>query len=469
MGPISTLRAKIALHDVAEVIIADPSLSTRVRRDIAEGCARSGVELRTVPSLTELVRGDGKLRYLRKLHVTELLRREPMAIDESQICAFLRGRRVMVTGAGGSIGSELCRQVLKLGAGSLLLVERAENALHDISLELRECHPEIPTTAALADVKHVPKMIELFQRFRPQIIFHAAAYKHVPILESHPREAVLNNVVATRRLAQVAKRFGVETFVFISTDKAVKPKNVMGATKKICEMYIAALNRTHEQNGEATTTCRTRFLMVRFGNVLGSAGSVIPRFLHQIENGDPVTITDPEMSRFFMTVPEAVGLVLQSAALKNSGDAFILDMGDPVKIGDLADDLVVSLGLSPSEVPRKYVGLRPGEKDHEVLWDGEEEDVFVAEHQRIFAIRQRPRSLAEMERLVNHLEALALRGEAARLLERIHQAVPSFTPDYSQPVAGPPEAGDQHRPLVVENGEAKVAGNVRATRVSELP
>jgi FlaA1/EpsC-like NDP-sugar epimerase len=263
--------------------------------------------------------------------------------------------------------------VLRLGAHTLVLVERAENVLYDIALELRELDRDGVVRTALADVRHVPRMSEIFERFRPQVAFHAAAYKHVPMLEDHPAEGVLNNVVGTRRLAGVARAFGAETFVFVSTDKAVAPKNLMGATKKIAEMYLTALEGAGADGGQRTT--RMQSVIVRFGNVLGSAGSVLPLFLRQVETGGPITITDPEASRFFMTIPEAVALLLQSATMVGRGDIFVLDMGEPRRITELAEDVVAALGLCKADVDRRYVGLRPGEKMHESLWEGGEHAV----------------------------------------------------------------------------------------------
>jgi FlaA1/EpsC-like NDP-sugar epimerase/lipopolysaccharide/colanic/teichoic acid biosynthesis glycosyltransferase/ActR/RegA family two-component response regulator len=450
LGPIERLADLAGAYRIQEAIIAIPSAKGSDMRRISRTCAMVGVSFKTFPSLGQLMRGDGKLRYLREVNCDDLLRRERMSINELRIIEFLQGKRVMVTGAGGSIGAELCRQVLRLGAESLIMVERAENALYDISLEIKERYPKAELSVALADVKHVPRMSEIFRQFRPHIVFHAAAYKHVPILEDHPGEAVLNNVIGTKRLSEVAMQFGAETFVLISTDKAVEPNNLMGATKRICEMYITALSNAVSQS--ALQAPRTRFLVVRFGNVLGSNGSVVPLFQKQIENGGPITITDPEVSRFFMTVSEAVGLVLQSASMAGKGEIFVFDMGEPVKITELADDLALSLGLSPLEVDRRFVGLRPGDKMREMLWeDGEE--VLASEDERIFAIRSQARPLAEVEALVNELESLALRGNVRELLRRIQDAVPSYRPAYKEPQFTVSEHGEKYRILVIDDDE----------------
>jgi FlaA1/EpsC-like NDP-sugar epimerase len=419
LGRTEDLPALARRHRIEQAIIAIPRLALPDLRRIAAHCAEAGLSFRSLPSASQLVCGEGKLRYLREVRLEELLPREGRRLDEARVREFLAGKCVMVTGAGGSIGSELCRQVLRLGARSLVLVERAENALYDISLELRERHPGLPTVAALADVKHVRGMHALLERHRPDVIFHAAAYKHVPMLEDHPIEAVLNNIVGTRRLTDAAGAFGVGTFVFVSTDKAASPRNLMGATKRVGELYVTAAAAGHGS---------MRAVVVRFGNVLGSAGSVVPLFQRQLENGQPLTITDPEVSRFFMTIPEAVGLVLQSTTLAGHAGTFILDMGQPRRIRELADDVVTALGLAPAEVGRRYVGLRPGEKLHERLWD-DGEQVVPSGHERILAVQGASRPLAEVAGLVARLEDLALRGDAAALLREVQAVVPSYRPE----------------------------------------
>lgn len=422
---------------IEEVIIALPVLVPSELRGLNERCARAGLEVRIVPSLDQLVSGDGRLRYLRKINVDELLHREHLAIDEARIRGLLRGRTVMVTGAGGSIGSELCRQTLRLGAASLVMVERSEGLGSRIERELQERFPLARVALVLADIKHSTRMNEVFAEWRPDIVFHAAAYKHVPILERHPAEAILNNVVGTRRLADLARAHEVDHFVLISTDKAAAPKNLMGATKRLCEMYTIALNHAEQLSGRP----RTRFHAVRFGNVLGSSGSAVPLFQRQIERGQPITITHPEASRFFMTVAEAVSLVLESASMNVRGDIAVLDMGQPVRIKDLAEDLIMALGLPPSEVEQEYVGLRPGEKLHEVLWEEEIEEVLPSPHPRIFAIRQRGRPVAELEELLNELESLALGDRIEEALAKIHELVPTYVPDGGLASVDAPEGG----------------------------
>ena len=423
LGTTRQLQDLVRQHTLDEAIIAIPRLGLGAQRRIGRACTAAGLEFKTLPSMSQLVQGEGQLRYLRKVNLGELLRRDTLSVAPDRIASFLRDRRVLVTGAGGSIGSELCRQIVKLGADSLLMVDRAENGLFEICMELQAAHPRMQLSAALADVKHVPRMSELFDAFKPNLIFHAAAYKHVPILESHPPEAVLNNVVGTVRLAQLARARGVERFVFISTDKAVKPSNLMGASKRICELYLMALNRGPQgRHGDAGAM---QFRVVRFGNVLGSAGSALPLFQRQIETGSAITITDPEVSRFFMTIQEAVALVLESAAQETEEGITVLDMGKPVRITTLADDLVMALGLPPSVVPKRVIGLRPGEKMHELLWE-DGDDVVASPNPRIVTVRQASRPFEEMEAYVGQLERLAIAGDVARLLAKVQEMVPTY-------------------------------------------
>ncbi|HWR21147.1 MAG TPA: polysaccharide biosynthesis protein, partial [Verrucomicrobiae bacterium] len=450
LGTIDRLPDIAKTYAIQEAIIAISTATSNELRCISSICARTGLEFRTLPSFTQLVRGDGKLRYLPTVNVDELLGRESVAINREAIAECFRGKRVMVTGAGGSIGSELCRQLIDCGVASLIMVERAENALHDISLEIRQRSSEADVTAALADVKHIPRMAEIFERTRPQVVFHAAAYKHVPILEDHPGEAVLNNIIGTKRLAEVAQKFDVNTFVFISTDKAVRPKSLMGATKKVSEMYITALNRVLRQSRGVSGT--PRCFVVRFGNVLGSNGSVVPLFQKQIENGEPITITDSQMTRFFMTIAEAVGLVLQSSTMDREEDVFILNMGEPIKIDDLVNDLALTSGLNPSRITKRYIGLRPGEKLHESLWDDEE--VLTSEYDRIFAVRQPQVSFGDLEERLSRLETLAMIGDVPALLRQIHDIVPTYVPSLKEPAFSIPEIGEKYRVLVIDDDEA---------------
>jgi len=424
LGTTAELPKLAERYHIREAIIAIPRPTLRDLRRLREACTRAGLAFKTLPSLGQLMSGDGQVRYLRKVDINELLQREELSLQIDKLAPFLEGKRIMVTGAGGSIGSELCRQIVRLGADSLLMVERAENPLFAMCAELQTTGSRTKLTAALADIKHILRMSELFAEFRPQVVFHTAAYKHVPMLESHPTEAVLNNVIGTARLANLANAHSVESFIFISTDKAVRPNNLMGATKRICELYLMALDTALRAKGEASGA--PTFRIVRFGNVLGSAGSALPLFQRQIENGGPITITDPDVSRFFMTIEEAVGLVLESTTLDLQDGIAVLDMGHPIKITTLADDFVTALGLPPSDVPRQVIGLRPGEKLHEVLWDDVDE-VLPSPHPRIVVVRPRGKPMKEMEEVVRELEQLAVDGFVTPLLAKVREVVPSYT------------------------------------------
>jgi FlaA1/EpsC-like NDP-sugar epimerase len=349
---------------VDEVIIAMPSASGAVRQEIFEVCRQAGVPCSTLPSLPELITGEVTVRQLRKVRVEDVLGRAPVEVDFEKVARYLNGRSVLVTGAGGSIGRELCRQVAASGARRLVMVDHAENNLFEVDLQLRERGHAGLLVPVIADCKDAVSMERVFSDERPDIVFHAAAYKHVPMMELNPLQAVANNGLGTEVLARLAERYGVDRFCLISTDKAVEPKTVMGASKALAERVI-------EAHGEAS---QTRFGAVRFGNVLGSSGSVLPIFQRQIEQGGPVTVTHAEMTRFFMTIPEAVQLVIQATGIAEGGDIFVLNMGDPVKIIDLARRMIELSGQEPgSDIAIDVVGIRPGEKLHEELFNVDEE------------------------------------------------------------------------------------------------
>ncbi len=333
-----------------------------MRREIVEACRNQGVKCTTLPGLPELITGDVTVRRLREVRVEDVLGRAPVEVELAKVARYLNGRTVMVTGAGGSIGSELCRQVAALGVRRLVMVDHSENNLFEIELELRD-HGPTHLVAVIADCKDEASMAQCFEEHRPQIVFHAAAYKHVPMMEHNPLQAIANNALATNLLADLAERFDVERFCLISTDKAVEPKTVMGATKALAERVI-----------EARESSRTRFAAVRFGNVLGSSGSVLPIFQRQIAAGGPVTVTHPEMTRFFMTIPEAVQLVLEATGIAEGGDIFVLDMGEPVRILDLAHRMIELSGRQPGrDIRIDIIGIRPGERLHEELFNVDEQ------------------------------------------------------------------------------------------------
>jgi FlaA1/EpsC-like NDP-sugar epimerase len=357
-----------------EIIIAMPSAPAKRIRDILKLIRDAGLPCRTVPSLDQLATGHVSVSHLRPVRIHDLLGREPVCIETDAVSQEIKGRIVMVTGAGGSIGSELCRQILAFQPAVLILVERSEPQLFVIEQELRAEPNSAAVHPVVADITRRPRMREIFRHFRPHVVFHAAAHKHVPMMESQPEEAIRNNVFGTALLADMAIDHGVERFVLVSTDKAVNPTNVMGATKRLAEMYLQSLS---------TRQSTTKFMAVRFGNVLGSSGSVVPTFERQIAAGGPVTVTHPEVTRFFMTIPEAVSLVLQSSTLGRGGDIFILDMGKPVRILDLARQMIALSGLTPHEdIEIHFTGMRPGEKLYEELSHGGE-SVTATAHPKI--------------------------------------------------------------------------------------
>jgi FlaA1/EpsC-like NDP-sugar epimerase len=349
---------------VDEVIIAMPSAPGLVRQEIVQVCRAAGVPCTTLPGLPELITGDVTVSQLREVRVEDVLGRAPVEIDFARMARYLNGRSVLVTGAGGSIGRELCRQVATIGARRLVLVDHAENNLFEIDMELRERGHAGLLVPVIADCKDPVAMERVFQAERPDVVFHAAAYKHVPMMELNPLQAVANNALGTEVVARLAERHGVDRFCLISTDKAVEPQTVMGASKALAERIVEARG----------ATSGTRFAGVRFGNVLGSSGSVLPIFQRQIEEGGPVTVTHAEMTRFFMTIPEAVQLVIAATGIAESGDIFVLDMGEPVRIIDLARRMIELSGHEPGrDVAIEVVGIRPGEKLHEELFNVDEE------------------------------------------------------------------------------------------------
>ena len=390
LGSLAEARELMTSEKIDEVVVAIPSAPGKEMRRILDLVQPAGVPIRTMPGIDQLISGQVTLNQLRSVNIEDLLGRDPVSLDTDSLKVLLEGQVVMVTGAGGSIGAELCRQVMRFNPKRLLLVERSEPALFEIHRELGGKHPGADVVPAIADICDAGRVRALMAFHRPTVVVHAAAHKHVPMMEWNPGEAIKNNVGGTRVVADAAHEFGVQQFVMISTDKAVNPTSIMGATKRVAELYVQALNQKS----------KTRFVAVRFGNVLGSAGSVIPIFKEQIARGGPVTITDPEMRRYFMTIPEASQLVLQAATFGRGGEIFVLDMGEPVKIVDLARDLITLSGLVPEkDIEIRFTGLRPGEKLFEEL-STLEEKAEKTRHPKIFIGKLPSRAWDEVSRQV---------------------------------------------------------------------
>jgi len=411
-----------------EILIAVPSASGEFRRAVVTTTRELGVPVKTLPGLHELISGEIDLAVqIRPVQVEDVLGRDPVDVDLDSAAPYVEGKTVLVTGAGGSIGSELCRQLTRLGPQRLILVELGETALFEIERELVDERGFSAAVPVLADVGNATKMRQVFERYEPSVVFHAAAYKHVPLMEANPLESVRNNALATKVVADAAVEHGAHRFVLVSTDKAVNPKTVMGQSKAVCEWVVEAYG--------AREDIATRFVAVRFGNVLGSSGSVIPIFRRQIEKGGPLTVTHPEMTRFFMTIPEAASLVIQSGAIGGEGHVFVLDMGDPVKIVELAEQMIRLSGKDPGEIGIDFVGARPGEKLHEELW-GENEKVVATAHPKIRRVSGLVVDPVWLEDELGELERLVEAGETLNAVSRL--AAMSRDPRYaSAPERGP--------------------------------
>ncbi|HLP78230.1 MAG TPA: nucleoside-diphosphate sugar epimerase/dehydratase [Candidatus Paceibacterota bacterium] len=420
MGPPEKLLEGNGKLNIQEVIIAMPSAPARRIGEIVQLLRKSRMPCRTVPSVDQLALGQVRVSQLRNVEVQDLLGRDRVELEAENIRASLQDRVVVVTGAGGSIGSELCRQIATCQPRRLILLERSEPALFLIEQELIGLGHGTRIVPVIGDILDQSRLKGIFSAARPDVVFHAAAHKHVPMMEHQPGEAVKNNSMGTAQLADIASEFGVDRFILISTDKAINPTSVMGTTKRLAEMYVQALNAAHPG--------RTKFMAVRFGNVLGSSGSVIPLFSKQIAEGGPVKVTHPEMTRFFMTIPEASMLVLQSATQGCGGEIFVLDMGKPVKIVDLARQMIELSGLRPEEdIKIEFVGIRPGEKlFEEITRTGE--NYTPTKHSKIFRFVSQPRELAELQATLDRLRALIDQDEPNEIKRLLHEAVSEYTP-----------------------------------------
>ncbi len=413
LGPLENVREIAAAYRTTDVLVVAGTLPGPRLRKLMEECERGGLNLKIIRSVEDRLSGDERVP-LRDIEINDLLGRDPVVLDTENIDKLLEGRRVMVTGGGGSIGSEICRQIMAFRPESLILVGRGENRIFVIERELRALHASTTIYPCIGDVTNRERMEEIFRTHRPEVVFHAAAHKHVPLMEANVGEAIRNNIFGTKCIADLADRYGVKNFVMISTDKAVHPTSVMGATKHIAERYVHTLSQESA----------TRFTVVRFGNVLGSAGSVVPIFQEQIRRGGPITVTDPRMTRFFMTIPEASQLVLQAATMGAGGEIFVLEMGEPVKIVDLARDLIRLSGLPEGSIEINFTGIRPGEKLYEELYFNDEQTLPTS-HPKLRAAYHRPYSLTEVRRSIVQFERLL--GEPEELLRRkLREVVPEF-------------------------------------------
>ncbi len=424
IGRVSDLASVLDNHRVDEVVIAIPSASGRLVRQIADACRKRGIPSRTMPGMNELIGGKVSVNRLREVDITDLLRRDPAVIDDRLVGSSLNGKRVLVTGAGGSIGRELSRQIARWRPSELVLLGHGENSIFEALLELREDYPSLSLHPVIADVRDQARLESVLAEHRPQVAFHAAAHKHVPLMEVNVAEAVTNNVLGTRNLVETANRRGVERLVLISTDKAIRPVSVMGATKRLAEMIV--LNAAH-RTGRAWS-------VVRFGNVLGSRGSVVPLFKKQIASGGPVTVTHPDMRRYFMTIPEAVHLVLQSAAMGAGGEVFFLNMGQPVRILDLAEDLIRLSGLEPGrDIEIAFTGIRPGEKLTEELSDDTMSFSPTAHPEIVRVESDEAVDGAQLSDTLDELARLANQDEIESLLRVLDEVVPGAAVRSSPP------------------------------------
>lgn len=416
LGPISSAQDMVDAHNVKQFMIAMPSATKDDTRRVVDTAKQTGVPTKILPAIESILAGEVSLNALREVSISDLLGRESIELDMHLIGRFLQDQTILVTGAGGSIGSEICRQVMRFNPEKLLMVERGETPLFFIDRELKRKYDNKEIIPFIADITERETMERIFLEHRPHVVIHAAAYKHVPLMESHPWQAVLNNVIGTQQVAELSGEFGVKSFVLISTDKAVNPTSVMGATKRVTELYVLAANKRFEN---------TDFNGVRFGNVLGSTGSVVPIFREQIRRGGPVTVTHPEMTRYFMTIPEASQLVLQAASFGDSGRMFVLDMGEPIKISDLAKDMIRLTGLDETQIEITYTGMRPGEKLFEEL-SLDEETLDKTKHKKIFIGDTADNDLVLMEEFFEGLIEAARRVDAKGIRTHLKAIIPPY-------------------------------------------
>ncbi|WP_127579939.1 polysaccharide biosynthesis protein [Paenibacillus koleovorans] len=418
-GDRQSIPSLVEQYKIDQIIIAMPSATRLEISNIIEICKKTNRRIKIIPRMNDLINGKITVNSIRDVSVEDLLGREPVKIDLDEIAGFLTDQVILVTGAGGSIGSELCRQISAFHPKQLLLLGKGENSIFEIEMELRKTFPYVPIDPIVADIQDRQRIMDIFSTYKPHVVFHAAAYKHVPMMERHPHEAIKNNALGTRNLAECAHLNHVNKFIMISTDKAVNPTSVMGTTKRIAEMIVQGFDQISH----------TSFAAVRFGNVLGSRGSVVPIFKKQIEEGGPVTVTHPDMVRYFMTIPEAVQLVIQSCALTEGGEIFVLDMGKPVKISDLAKDLIMLSGLEPNkDVKIEYTGIRPGEKLFEEILSGEE-GTQATKHDRIYIGKAREVNYEHVVQMTESLERI----ESSLTSQDFRRILKMYVPEYNIP------------------------------------
>ena len=417
VGDRYSIPEMIKRYAIDRIIYAIPSSDAKTKRDILQICSTTKCEVQTIPGMYQLINEDVSVSKLKKVEIQDLLGREPIRINIDEIRKYISGKVIMVTGGGGSIGSELCRQIAKSNPKQLLIFDIFENNAYDIQMELKRKYPALDLVVLIGSVRNTARLDVVLGKYRPEIVFHAAAHKHVPLMEDSPNEAIKNNVFGTYKMAQAAVKYGVKKFVLISTDKAVNPTNIMGASKRLCEMVVQMMNRESD----------TEFVAVRFGNVLGSNGSVLPLFEKQIAQGGPVTVTHPDITRFFMTIPEAVSLVLQAGYYAKGGEIFVLDMGEPVKIDSMARDLIRLSGFEPDvDIAVVYTGLRPGEKLYEELLM-EEEGLQDTENKLIHIGKPIEMDDEKFKEQLKRLEA-AYKTEADNMKDIVAEIVPTYKP-----------------------------------------
>ncbi len=459
LGHLDDLPEVARKHDVDKVIIAMPTVPGEVIRKVVTLAHEAGIESQIMPGLYELLSGNFNIAKLRQVDVSDLLRRKLVELDVAPISDYLYERTVLVTGAGGSIGSEIVRQIMRFNPRHVLLLGRGENSIFKVEREFRTDYPQVTFTALITDVRDRGSLEHVFRKYRPQVVFHAAAHKHVPLMEDNPDQAILNNVGGTRNLAELALEYEVERFVNISSDKSVNPTSVMGCTKRVAEYVVhrASLRANKDQS----------FVSVRFGNVLGSRGSVVPLFKRQIENGGPVTVTHPDMTRYFMTIPEASQLVLQAGGLNCNGSVYVLDMGQPVKIVDLARDLIRLCGLIPDrDIEITYTGMRPGEKLYEELLT-DEEGTSATHHEKIFSAKINGPSTDKFELMLKDLFASAIQQDGDEVRRHLKRIVPTYIYDTRKEASE--EAEELSAPSDTEKNPPRPNVTLRSRKKAERP